>query len=84
MTHPSEKFQVPDFGTGQVELRVESGQVLIYASPEGLERFVTLCRELLQRRINNHIHLEDYQLLTSQSLPGVVAVFPARETSRDR
>jgi len=82
MTHRSERFRVPDFGTGHVELRLESGEVAIYASPEGLERLVKLCQDLLRRRTSDHIHLQDYELLTSQSLPGVVAVYLANERSK--
>ncbi|HEV8068323.1 MAG TPA: hypothetical protein VGP76_11350 [Planctomycetaceae bacterium] len=42
-------------------------------------RLVKLCEELIQGTSegeNAHVHLEDYELLTPESLPAVIAIFP--------
>lgn len=75
MTLFNSRFVPPDFRSGEVELRVESGEVCIYASKEGLEKLVELCQVLLNARKEGHIHLQDHNILTEQSVPGVLALF---------
>jgi hypothetical protein len=72
-------FIPPSFDTGQLELRYDDGEVVIYGTPEGLSRLSELCLKLARQSASkqtDHIHLEDYQFLTNASRPGVVGVFP--------
>jgi hypothetical protein len=72
-------FLNPDFSTGAVELRLkkESGnnEVCVYATKDGIKRLISLLEDLLRAGKDDHIHLEDYELLTKESLKGVFAVF---------
>jgi hypothetical protein len=73
-------FNAPDFSQRTLEVRHVNGEVAIYGSRHGLMRLVKLCEELIQRTPegrNAHVHLEDYELLTSDSLPAVIAIFPS-------
>lgn len=71
------KSSRPVFGGRHIELRLENDEVCIYATRVGLERVVAFCNYLLDhpKRGGGHIHLEDYELLTSASLKGVIALF---------
>jgi hypothetical protein len=69
-------FIPPSFGTGELELRYGDGEVAIYGTPQGLEKLAEFCLKLARSPKANHIHLEDYQVLTTESLQGAVAVFP--------
>ncbi len=74
-------FTIPDFSKGKLELRFENNEVCIYGTSEGLKRLASLCLYLVEEQAaehskNAHIHLEDHELLTVTSLPGVVGVFP--------
>jgi len=69
------EFKKPDFSKRGLELRFEDGVVCIYATPEGLKRFISYCNELLDKQSKEHIHLEDYEILTNKSLKGTVALF---------
>jgi hypothetical protein len=72
------RFVAPEFKTGTVEIRAESDEVAIYGTREGLMRLATLCKELATKEIQgnaDHIHLEDYELLTAKSRRATVAVF---------
>lgn len=69
-------FLDPSFESGDLELRFADGEVMIYGTPSGLERFASLCVTLAQgTQATEHRHIEDYELLTPQSLRGVIAVF---------
>jgi len=51
---------------------------MIYGTSDGLKRLARLCSELSNGRSEadtDHIHLEDYELLTARSLRGTIAVF---------
>jgi len=69
------KFEKPDFSTGSIELRYENDEINIYASRIGLERLIDYCKVLLDNPQKGHIHLEDYNILTSDSLIGTLAIF---------
>jgi hypothetical protein len=72
------RFVAPEFKTGTVEIRAESDEVAIYGTREGLLRLATLCTELATKEIKgnaDHIHLEDFELLTTKSRRATVAVF---------
>lgn len=62
-----------DFSKGDIELRVEDDVICIYATNEGLELLISLCKSLKRNRTTEHIHLEDYSVLTERSLSGVIA-----------
>jgi hypothetical protein len=72
------KWRKPVFEGRHIELRLENDEVCIYATRVGLERIVSFCNDLLghPKRGAGHIHLEDYELLTSASLKGVIALIP--------
>ena len=74
------KFQTPSWKDRCVELRFADGEVCIYATKEGLQCLSKFCLQLAESsdsnpRFEDHVHLEDYELLTPESLPGVIAVF---------
>ncbi len=70
-------FSQPSFSQGELELRCEVNEVAIYATQSGLSKLAELCAALAQKKVfeSEHIHLEDYELLTPKSLKGVIAVF---------
>lgn len=69
----------PRFTDGVIEISVRPEGISIDTTIEGLEKLLKLLQELKSRaeakRANEHIHLEDYQILTSGSPPTVVGVF---------
>jgi hypothetical protein len=65
----------PDWETGDIELRFEDEMICIDATPKGLGRLIGFCAELLDQREDNHTHLEDYGVLTKDSLIGAIARF---------
>ena len=74
-------FTAPSFESGEVEFRCENGEVMVYGTPHGMTRFADFCLRLAKdvdaddAHGTEHIHLEDYQLLTNCSLRGTIAVF---------
>jgi hypothetical protein len=68
-------FRRPSFGDRQIELRLEEGEICIYATDAGLRRLIAFCKLLLDDPQQGHIHLEDYEVLTQESLNGALAVF---------
>jgi hypothetical protein len=59
-----------------VELRYDGEEVTIYGTPHGLSRLAEMCITLAREsQASEHLHLEDYQILTPSSLRGVIAVF---------
>ena len=68
-------FKQPSFSEGHLELRFEDEEVCIYATRIGLEKLMAFCKQLLDNPRKGHIHLEDYEILTRDSLKGVLAVF---------
>ena len=74
------KFKPPDFTRGQLELRYEENEVLIYGSVTGLRKLIQFCEELIRNPKSSHIHLEDYDVLTPNSLVGVLAIFEERKS----
>jgi len=71
-------FKAPDFVNGEIELRLEEDEVCIYASEKGLSKLIEFCTLLINKQSQGHIHLEDYEILTSDSLRGTIAIFPSR------
>lgn len=69
------RFTQPTFQDGEIELRVTQGEVCICGTPKGLVRLAELCAMLAAKAAPQHLHLEDRELLTSQSLRGTIAVF---------
>lgn len=69
------EFRKPNFGKRHIELRFEDEEICVYATTTGLERLMTFCKSLLDSPQQGHIHLEDYEILTKDSLRGAVAVF---------
>ena len=72
----------PSFDDGQIEIRVREDGVSIDATQDGLDRLLRLLIRLkLQAKRsgqNEHLHLEDYELLTSRSPPCVIGLFVQR------
>ncbi|MBI5492887.1 MAG: hypothetical protein HY893_08150 [Deltaproteobacteria bacterium] len=69
------KFAEPDFKNRDVELRFVDNEVCIYATEAGLKKLIGYCKILLDKPEKGHIHLDDYDILTENSLKGVVAIF---------
>ena len=53
-------FEEPDFTEGTIEFRCQDGEVAIYGTKEGFEKFIGLCQQLLTSKKPDHIHLDDY------------------------
>lgn len=73
-----ESFEPPEFSHGRdLEFRVDNGEVCIYGTPTGLRRLSDLILRLSAHTDGptNHIHLDDYELLTPRSLKAVIAVY---------
>lgn len=68
-------FVKPAFGKRKVELRYVDGEIGIYGTREGLKRLADLIQALAVNPRVDHTHLEDYELLTEESLIGIVVVF---------
>ncbi|MBI2827577.1 MAG: hypothetical protein HYX69_23120 [Planctomycetia bacterium] len=72
------RFEAPVFGSKTLEIRIEDGDVQLYGTADGLKRLAKLCGDLAERRgkdSTDHIHLEDYDLLTHRSQKATIAVF---------
>ena len=72
----SNEFREPDFTGSDLELRCDGKEVCIYATAKGLRGLVDLCNTLLNRPHVGHVHLEDYEILTKESLRGTIAIWP--------
>lgn len=69
------KFIVPNFSTGEIEVRSLESEVAIYGTNVGLTKLVSLLNDLIENPKQGHKHLEDYDILTSNSSPLVIAIF---------
>jgi len=72
-------FLRPNFLSGDIELRIDGNNVCIYATDAGLGKIISFCESLKDAKGNKHLHLEDYAVLTEQSLKGVIAKFEKME-----
>ena len=68
-------FIAPSFDNGEIELRFENDEICIYGTSKGLKKLSDFCLELINNPKSGHIHLEDYEVLTNNSLIGVLAIF---------
>lgn len=71
----SQDFKKPEFKEGNIELRFQDGEVALYGTKEGFEKFIGLCQDLMTRKAPDHIHLEDYEILTKNSTRATIAIF---------
>jgi hypothetical protein len=71
----SQKFKNPIFTDGSIEFRFEDGEVALYGTREGFEKFIGLCQELIIRKAPDHLHLEDYEILTENSTKATIGIF---------
>jgi hypothetical protein len=65
-------FEWPNFEVHPIEIRKTGDEVAIYATNKGIEKLINLLERLRHEKTQNgsaHIHLEDYDVLTSNSLP---------------
>jgi hypothetical protein len=72
------KFKTPDFKERPLEVRLNGDEVCIYGTKTGLKRLAELCLKLVngaKSDSSEHIHLEDFEILTPESKRCVVAVF---------
>ncbi len=68
-------FIKPDFRLNSLELRCENNEVCLYGTKEGLKKLANLILSIANDTKTTHIHLEDYDFLTPNSLAGAVAIF---------
>lgn len=68
-------FKKPDFASQHLEIRCIDNEVTLYATETGLRKIIDLCTKLLLASDSEHVHLDDYELLTAASKSGVIAVF---------
>ena len=79
------EFRYPLFNGGCIEIWSDDDGVAIYGTPEGIIKPRELCDEILQlseRGKTEHIHLEDRNILTSDSLSATLAVFLREDEPR--
>lgn len=72
------EFVLPVFDNRCLELRHEDGEVCVYGNREGMKKLSELCLRLANmgpEQKTDHIHLEDYEILTPNSLRGTLAIF---------
>lgn len=69
------QFLKPDFSDGEINLGIAEGEVYIYATDVGLRKLMDFCNLLLNKPKEDHIHLEDFGVLTKDSLKGVISLF---------
>jgi hypothetical protein len=73
------EFERPTFRHGQLEFRINADGVAIYGTRAGLTQLARICTDLASLRLGQdgtaHVHLEDYALLTADSVMAAVAVF---------
>ena len=62
------QFIAPDFTKGGLEVRLSDAEVALYFSGYGLIKFTMLLEDLLRKGNGEHIHLEDVNLLTTDSM----------------
>lgn len=70
-----DQLRRPDFDTGVIKLGVAKDEIYIYATEVGLRKLRDFCNVLLTKAKEDHIHLEDFDVLTKDSLKGVIALF---------
>jgi hypothetical protein len=68
------KFNTPDFKKGAIELRFEANEVCIYSTENGLRKLIAFCNMLLENPKQGHVHIEDFDVLTSNSLGGTIVL----------
>ncbi|MCK5236762.1 MAG: hypothetical protein KAR06_07235 [Deltaproteobacteria bacterium] len=73
------EFKQPDFNGRDIELSLSDNEVCVYATEAGLKKLIDFCQALIDKPQEGHIHLEDYEVLTQDSLNGVIAVFGSNE-----
>lgn len=71
----SNKFIKPIFKDKNLEFRYENNEICIYGTKEGFKRLSDLIIDLMNNPRQGHIHLEDYGILTEESLIGAIAIF---------
>jgi hypothetical protein len=72
------KFARPVFDGKCLELRCADDEVCIYGNQEGMKKLSEFCLRLAglaPDQETEHIHLEDYEVLTPNSLRGTIAVY---------
>lgn len=69
------KFIEPIFNDKSLELRYENNVVCMYGTSDGLKKLSDLILDLIKNPEQQHIHIEDYQILTKKSLKGAIAIF---------
>lgn len=75
----SQEFENPIFKDGSIEFRFQDGEVALYGTKEGFEKLIGLCQDLMTRKVPDHIHLEDYEILTKNSTRATIAIFEKNE-----
>lgn len=68
------KFVEPKLDPNLVEFRCIDGEVALYFNKAGMERLIALMKGMADKS-TGHVHLQDYELLSSDSLPAVLGFF---------
>ncbi len=71
----NQKFKEPEFKDGSIEFRFQDGEIALYGTREGFEKFIGLCQNLITRKAPEHLHLEDREILTKNSTRATIAIF---------
>lgn len=73
------QFTEPDFTQGELEFRLENGEVCICGTAEGLRRLAKYCLQLVEEPAEQHVHLGTLGLLTKRSAKGAIAIFEKKK-----
>ena len=77
-----DQLRKPDFDNGVIKLGIAEDEVYIYVTEVGLRKLIDFCNLLLTKPKEDHIHLEDFGVLTEDSLKGVLALFKTETGKR--
>ena len=70
----NKNFKEPNFNGKHIEIRRDGDDVEVIATKIGLEKLINFCRDLINNPHQGHIHLEDYDVLTNESLKGALVL----------
>lgn len=76
-----DKCQKVDFSSGILEFRADEEEICIYGTTDGLRWLAQKCLALVDKGEPNHLHLEDYEILTKESKKTVLALFKKKDKS---
>ncbi|MCL5037779.1 MAG: hypothetical protein M1269_11785 [Chloroflexi bacterium] len=66
---------IHDFSNGDLVFHTEKDEIFICGTEKGFEGLIDIFAYLIRRKSTDHIHIEDLQILTSDSMPVTACIF---------